>query len=130
MANCPLRGSAEILDAVGNFHGSGAEFQISCFRFGWMNPWWAARLGEQGQPEYLFPEARTQRSQDLAPLYCPSGAIWIARSDSLRRSGTFYGPGHILHPMPWIAAFDIDDADDFAMARAFYPVAVGAGEKR
>lgn len=122
MANCPLRGAREIRDAVENFHERGAEFQLSCFRFGWMNPWWAAKLGEQEQPEYLFPEARAQRSQDLPPLYCPSGAIWIAACESLRRSGTFYGPEHIFHPMPWMAALDIDDAEDLAMARACFQV--------
>ena len=130
MANCPLRGADEIRDAVDNFRNSGTKFQISCFRFGWMNPWWAARLNDRGEPEYLFPEARTQRSQDLPPLHCPSGAIWIANCESLRRSETFYGPGHILHPMPWIAALDIDDADDFAMARACFPVTLSAGAQR
>jgi N-acylneuraminate cytidylyltransferase len=128
MANCPLRGAGEIRDAVNNFREMGAEFQISCFRFGWMNPWWAAQIGEQGKPEFLFPEARAQRSQDLPPLYCPSGAIWIAGSESLRKTGTFYGPGHILHPMPWMSALDIDDAEDLAMARACFKVGSDRGE--
>lgn len=120
MANCPLRSSSDINDAVDNFLRRGADFQISCFRFGWMNPWWAARLDDEQRPDFLFPEARAQRSQDLPPLYCPSGAIWIANSSELRQSRTFYGRSHIFHPMDWMSAMDIDDAEDLLMARACF----------
>ncbi|TVT58088.1 MAG: acylneuraminate cytidylyltransferase family protein [Sedimenticola thiotaurini] len=120
MANCPLRGAPDIEDAVNHFMGSGADSQISCFRFGWMNPWWAAKLDDQGYPEHLFPEARLARSQDLPPLYCPSGAIWIAKVDALRSKGTFYGDDYLFHPMGWMSAMDIDDAEDLDMARACF----------
>lgn len=120
MANCPLREASDIRNAVENFSQSSTNFQISCFRFGWMNPWWAARLGEHGQPQYLHPEALSERSQDLAPLFCPTGAIWIANCDALRSTETFYGSGHILHPMGWVPALDIDDAEDLDMARACF----------
>ena len=116
MANCPLRGADDIRRAHNNFVEQDASFQISCFKFGWMNPWWAVRLDEQSRPEPLFPDARQQRSQDLDPLYCPTGAIWIARVESLRHAGTFYGPSHIFFPMDWRSAMDIDDMDDFNMA--------------
>jgi CMP-N-acetylneuraminic acid synthetase len=120
MANCPLRSAADIRDSVGNFLKHQAPFQISCFRFGWMNPWWAAQLDEDQRPSYLFPEARTARSQDLLPLYCPSGAIWVAASMPLRQEGSFYGPDHRMHPISWMSAMDIDDAEDLAMAQACF----------
>lgn len=120
MANCPLRTAADIQNSVANFLQCEAQFQISCFRFGWMNPWWAARIDDHQRPDYLFPQARQSRSQDLQPLYCPSGAIWVAGCMPLRRSGSFFGPGHIMHPIDWISAIDIDDAEDFAMAHACY----------
>jgi len=120
MANCPLRTVADIRGSVKNFFDREALFQISCFRFGWMSPWWAARLDDKGCPDYLFPEAHTMRSQDLSSLYCPSGAIWIAGCDALRKEGSFYASGHILHPISWISAMDIDDAEDLAMARACF----------
>lgn len=120
MANCPLRSGADIRDSVANFLQRGARFQISCFRFGWMNPWWAARLDDEQRPDYLFPQARTARSQDLLHLYCPSGAIWIAGCEPLRQHGSFYGPGHIMHPIGWMSAMDIDDAEDLAMAHACF----------
>jgi N-acylneuraminate cytidylyltransferase len=120
MANCPLRGAEDITAAAKNFTNQGAESQICCFRFGWMNPWWAAKLDGQTRPDYLFPEARIARSQDLPPLYCPSGAIWIARGPVLKSARTFYSSNHIFHSLSWVSAMDIDDAEDLEMARACF----------
>lgn len=120
MANCPLRDAQDIKSTVQNFLDRGAEAQISCFRFGWMNPWWAAKLDKHDVPSYLFPEARLSRSQDLPPLYCPSGAIWVAQVPALKAAKTFYAPHHIFFALSWISAMDIDDAEDFEMAKACY----------
>jgi CMP-N-acetylneuraminic acid synthetase len=120
MANCPLRDSADITESVLNFIGKDVESQISSFRYGWMNPWWAAKLDQHATPEYLFPEARVARSQDLPTLYCPSGAIWIARAPALKSSRTFYLSSHSFHSLSWISAIDIDDAEDFEMAKACF----------
>lgn len=120
MANCPLRDAEDITAAVQNFTTRGAESQICSFRFGWMNPWWAVKLDEQGRPDYLFPDARGARSQDLPPLYCPSGAIWVARGPVLKSAKTFYSPSHIFHSLNWMSAMDIDDIEDLEMAKACY----------
>lgn len=120
MANCPLRDAEDIKASVQNFINRSADSQISSFRFGWMNPWWAAKLDDQGKPDYLFPEARVARSQDLPPLYCGSGAIWIARGTVLRSAKTFYAPSHIFHTLSWRSAMDIDDAEDLEMAKACF----------
>ena len=122
MANCPLRDATDITRATRNFFERDADSQISCFRFGWMNPWWAATLNEQGRPDFLFPKARIARSQDLPPLYCPSGALWIARAPALKLAKTFYVPGHVFHELNWISAMDIDDGEDMAMAKACFLV--------
>lgn len=118
MANCPLRSAQDTREAMETFEASSAPAQISAFRFGWMNPWWAARWQADGQPDWLFPEARVARSQDLPPLYCPSGALWLAQRDAFLEGGSFYLPGHTLHPMHWMSAMDIDDEADLAMAEA------------
>ena len=116
MANCPLRTSQHILNAMNNFSCKNSSSQISCFKFGWMNPWWAAKMAPDGSPEWFFPEARFSRSQDLPDLYCPSGALWIAKTKFLRAHQSFYTPDHILNVMDWMSALDIDDEEDWVMA--------------
>lgn len=120
MANCPLRTAEDIRKAVDTFDSRPSKFQISCFQFGWMNPWWSAKLHENGAPERLFPEAVSRRSQDLENLYCPTGAIWIADTAALKYAGTFYGEGHVFENMPWTSAVDIDDHEDLEMAKAVF----------
>ena len=120
MANCPLRGAADIVAAVDRFRDSGASFQISCVKFGWMNPWWAMRLDDSFRPTPLFPGAWDRRSQDLDPLFFPTGAIWIAKAAALRAAGTFYGEGHVFFPLDWKAGVDIDNAEDLEMAKAAF----------
>src|SRR3989338_247799 len=118
--NCPIRTAEDIQRAVVAFQNRPAPFQISCFKFGWMNPWWALQLNEQGQGQRLFPDALTTRSQDLPPLYCPTGAIWIAQGAALKEAGSFYGPGHVFESMPWTSAVDIDDSEDMDIAKVVW----------
>jgi len=118
MPNCPLRSANDIKLAFENFTNGDHDFQISAFKFGWMNPWWAVELTPNGVPEWVFPEARKSRSQDLKDLYCPTGAIWMAKSSSLLKEQSFYGEGHTMFPMDWQSAVDIDDSGDFEMALA------------
>ena len=120
MANCPLRGAEDIRQAVAAFDGRSARYQISSFKYGWMNPWWAAKLDGNGTPEHVFPEAMTKRSQDLDDLYCPTGAVWIAGAQALKQAGTFYGEGYVFENMPWTSAVDIDDYEDLEMAKAVF----------
>ena len=120
MANCPLRSSEDIQDAIFHFEQSAAPAQISCFKFGWMNPSWAVQLSPEGKPTYAFPEILKFRSQDLPSFYCPTGAIWISNTNALKHHRTFYAPEHVFYPMHYISAVDIDDQDDLYMAQAFF----------
>lgn len=120
MANCPIRDAKDIIMAVEHFSERDACAQISCFKFGWMNPWWAVTMDENCKPKSLFPEASTQRSQDLPDLYCPSGAIWIAKSSMLQKHKTFHMENRIFFDIGWAAAVDIDDYTDLDMAKAVF----------
>jgi N-acylneuraminate cytidylyltransferase len=124
-AVCPLRTAEDIHDAVTAFDARSAAFQVSCFELGWMRPWWAVKLTSEGRPMPLFPDAYSRRSQDLEPLYCPTGATWIARPDALLRERTFYGEGHLYHAMPWQRAIDIDGPDDVLMAQVLFRTGAG-----
>jgi N-acylneuraminate cytidylyltransferase len=120
MANCPLRTAEDIRVALEAFDASPRRFQISCFRYGWMNPWWAVELDDAGTPSRLFEDALSQRSQDLPTLFCPTGAIWIANVADFLSEGTFYGAGHCFEQMRWESAVDIDDYEDLNFAEAIW----------
>jgi N-acylneuraminate cytidylyltransferase len=130
MANCPIRGYADIINSFDNFKEQGNKFQISCFTYGFMNPWWAVRLEEKYRPEALFPEAIKSRSQDLPKLFCPTGAIWIADVKSLIQAGTFYAPGYRMCPIPWESAADIDDYEDLKLAKALMKINESKNESK
>lgn len=120
MANCPLRTTQDISSAIENFVKNDLKFQISAFKYGWMNPWWAYKIRTDGSPEPVFPGAISTRSQDLPKLFCPTGAIWIANIDALKKSSSFYGQDFKLFEMDWVSAIDIDDMDDFMLAEASF----------
>jgi len=118
MPNCPLRNNIDIQNAYTNFIQTNAKFQISCFGFGWMNPWWAFKLTSEQKSEPMFPESLKARSQDLEKLYCPTGAIWIADTKELLKIKSFYTPETIFYPLDWKSAVDIDNYEDLEMANA------------
>lgn len=118
MANCPIRNSQDIIEACNYFDNKSHHFQISAFKFGWMNPWWAHKLEENFTAKPLFDdENRNRRSQDQPDLYCPTGAIWIANSAKLESTGSFYGDSYRFFPIDWKSAMDIDDLEDFEFAK-------------
>ena len=118
LPTCPLRNAVHVRDSMASFRASGSDFQLSCTDYGPTTPWWGIQIGSDGKPQALFPEAMTKRSQDLAPVFCPSGAIWTAHVPALQAAQTFYGPGHVFWPMDWRAGIDIDTPDDLDLARA------------
>lgn len=118
MPNCPLRTAEDIRAAMDAFQQQNRSFQISVFRYGWMNPWWALQCNADGTARPLFPDVMRQRSQDLPTLFCPTGAIWLAKSVALVSAGTFYGPDYTLFELSWTSALDIDEYEDLKMAQA------------
>jgi N-acylneuraminate cytidylyltransferase len=118
MPNCPLRTVEDVVASHRQFTDRPAEAQISVARYGWQSPWWAMRRGADGSLDPLFPDAMRQRSQDLADLFCPTGAVWWARTDALRRAGTFHLAGRTGWEIDWTHAIDIDTEDDWRLADA------------
>jgi N-acylneuraminate cytidylyltransferase len=116
MANCPLKTSEDIVDSHQQFIDTGANSQLSVVRYGWQNPWWAMRRDKAYRLDPLFTEAMTKRSQDLPDLFCPTGAIWWAQAEVLRREGTYHTVDKTGWEIPWQRGLDIDTEDDWAMA--------------
>lgn len=115
MANCPLVRAEEVRDSYRQFAASGAGAQVSVVRFGAQNPWWAMRRAATYELEPLFPERLKERSQDLPELFAPTGAVWWARAEVLRREGTFHVPHRTGWALPWERAIDVDTEEDFEL---------------
>jgi N-acylneuraminate cytidylyltransferase len=118
MPNCPLRTADDVLASHRQFTDRPADAQISVARYGWQSPWWAMRRAADGSLDPLFADAMQQRSQDLSELFCPTGAVWWARTDALRRAGTFHLPGRTGWEIDWTHAIDIDTEEDWRLADA------------
>ena len=123
MANCPLRTAPDITDSYAQLVETGSRSQLSVVRYGWQNPWWAMRRDECFTLSPLFEEALKERSQDLPELFCPTGAIWWARVDSLLHAGTYYLPGRTGWEIHWMRGLDIDTEDDWEMAEVLLALA-------
>lgn len=120
LPSCPLRSAETIIESYTNFIEKDYDFQLSCFKFGWMNPWWAYKIADEKPSPVFSDDLRNRRSQDQEELFCPSGAIWIAKTAKLLEAQTFYGEDFRMHPIPWKEAVDIDEYDDLAMAEVLY----------
>jgi pseudaminic acid cytidylyltransferase len=118
MPNCPLRDAADVRDSFEQFVETEASAQLSVARFGWQTPWWAMRRGDDFTLAPLFPQEAVARGQDLPSVFCPTGAIWWARADTLREAGTFHVPGRTGWEIDPVHAIDIDTEDDWRLAEA------------
>jgi N-acylneuraminate cytidylyltransferase len=116
MPNCPLRTAKDIKDAYLSFTNSGADSMISVTSYGWSNPWWAMEMDQESRISPIFQNRLSERSQDLPELFCPTGAIWLARARALRDHKTFHIDDRIGHVMAWKKAIDIDTEDDWDLA--------------
>ena len=74
------------------------------------------RQNEKFQLEAVFKDQLTRRSQDLPPLFCPTGAIWWAKAAVLRREGTYHVANRTGWEIPWQRGLDIDTEEDWLMA--------------
>lgn len=118
MACCPLRNSEDIKKSYFNFKRHDIDFQISSSKY-FLNPHWAVQHIEGRYYGILNSNALAKRSQDLPEVQCPSGAVWIAKTDKLLEHKTFYGSGYVLYELNKINAFDIDTPEDLELAKIF-----------
>lgn len=116
-AVCPLRNSGDIVEAYRFFMEKQCPSLISCYKFSWMNPWWAIQLDDNNRASWIFKDT-FKRSQDLPELYCPTGAIWIANVQDLFAENTFYMKDHIFWELEWTRAIDIDNYNEIKLAKA------------
>jgi len=124
MPNCPLRTAEDIRTSYAQLVETDAASQLSVTRFGWLNPWWAMRRNSRFALSPVFESSVTRRSQDLPELFCPTGAVWWARADVLRREGTFHTAQRTGWEIPWQRAVDIDTEEDWRLAEVLLRLAL------
>jgi CMP-N-acetylneuraminic acid synthetase len=116
MPNCPLVRSADIVEHWRIFSDGDRLFQISVVPYRGVYPHWAIVLDDRQGGRWLFGERNLARSQDLPPAFCPTGAIWWARTKDLLVQNAFYGSPFCLAPMDANRGIDIDDEEDLKLA--------------
>jgi len=116
MPNCPLVHSEDLLDHWQLFREKQRSFQISVVRYRGVHPQWALAADEMFRGKWLFGSKYLVRSQELPQVFCPTGAIWLVRSEAFLAQRAFYGSPFHLAPMDANRGIDIDDSEDLALA--------------
>lgn len=116
LPSCPFRNAETIKKCYNYFKNKKISSLISCSLFSCVNPWWSININSKNDATYLFPEKLKKRSQDLKKVYGISGAVWIIKSEKLKKHKTFYCPGHKYFPIDTLSAIDIDTKDDLIFA--------------
>lgn len=115
MPNCPLRNSTDIIEHVRLFIGREESFQVSVVPYVFVSPMWALAAKDSGQGFEVFPDWRTS-PHSKEHMFCPSGAIWIAETESYIEKKSFRGPPFAVAPMDPIRGIDIDTEEEFRYA--------------
>jgi CMP-N-acetylneuraminic acid synthetase len=116
MPNCPFLSVDTLLDCVKTQQEIGSRSLISCINVDAIN-WYAFTL-DNNQPNWIVKDVNLiSRTQDKAPIYVPSGSVWIAQGDYLLAHKSFYGPNYQFHEIPFLEGYDIDTKEQLEFAR-------------
>jgi CMP-N,N'-diacetyllegionaminic acid synthase len=77
------------------------------------SPYWMYSLVPGHRMKPLLPLPPGSRRQDLPPAWRLNGAVYVARTDWLRRTRAFVGTDSVALEMPAERSLDIDTLDDF-----------------
>jgi CMP-N,N'-diacetyllegionaminic acid synthase len=81
------------------------------------HPWFAKQLRPDATMEDFMPRhAGYVRRQDLPPAYAINGAIYLYRTEELRRSQDCFPPEALAYVMPPERSLDVDTPWDFHLA--------------
>jgi CMP-N-acetylneuraminic acid synthetase len=116
MPNCPLIRSEDIRGHWEIFERGERRFQISVVPYRGLYPQWAVVSDDQQCGRWLFGDRYLVRSQELSRAFCPTGAIWWARTADFLAQKAFYGSPFHLAPMDANRGIDIDDEHDLQLA--------------
>jgi CMP-N-acetylneuraminic acid synthetase len=116
LPNCPLVTSADVVEHWNLFRKSNRSFQISVVTYRCVYPEWAMIADVQGVGQWFMGSQFLKRSQELSTTFCPTGAVWWARTNELLAQNTFYGSPFHLAQIDANRGVDIDDQEDLHLA--------------
>jgi len=77
------------------------------------SPYWMYRMGRDGRLEPLMGPDSPGNRQELPPVFVLNGAVYVARTDWLRREKNFVTAETVAYEMPASRSLDIDTELDF-----------------
>lgn len=83
------------------------------------SPYWMFELSADDQLQPLLSAPKLVRRQELPPIYCLNGAIYLARTEWFRQHRAFIAEGTVAYKMPLQRSFDLDTELDFQQLRIF-----------
>lgn len=114
----PLRRAEHIDAAIATFFSNEADTCVGVVSVE-QHPYWMMRELPDGCLAPFVEDAPTvTRRQDLPPVYALNGAFYMARSESLARSGSFVHGRCVPFVMDRRSSLDIDTELDFLIAEA------------
>jgi pseudaminic acid cytidylyltransferase len=86
----------------------------------------ALKKDDAGNLDFIAPEYRLTRSQDLVPAYHDAGQFYVMKVPAFEQQGKIILDRMQALELPWYAAVDIDEEEDWARAEILFK-ALGAG---
>jgi len=115
----PLRSSIDIDSCLMMCHEKTAPAAVSVVKVD-KNPYWMYSIETDLRLRPLITtEERPTRRQSLPSYYALNGAVFVARTEWLIKTGDFVGPETVAYIMPADRSVDIDTERDLWLANAF-----------
>lgn len=114
----PLRQAQDIEAAIALYRQGGAQAVVSVCEAECPAPW-VGQLSDDGMlDDFVRPEFKGKRSQDLGRWYRFNGAVYVIGFGAFRAENGFMPKGTRAYVMPRHRSVDIDTVMDFRIAEA------------
>lgn len=129
LATTPLKTAQQLRDAVSIFCEKTPASLISVVETD-VPPSWLMHINEKGVLKSAGIQDGTtlKNRQDYAPCYVPNGAVYIFKTELLRRERAYYFPDTIGYVMRKEDSVDIDTPFDFKLAEFLMSQRLGQNE--
>ncbi len=111
----PLRSSEDIDKSVELMIQKEADSIISVCESE-HSPLWTNTLPKDHSMDNFLPKKAERRSQELPTYYRLNGAIYIAKTEMIKKEKSFFMPNSFAYIMPQSRSVDIDSELDFKLA--------------